>query len=80
MDYIENKNGNCQLILRKYKSKNVNSKNSIIIPGVYESINDDEFLCNDNIKNMKWFIKKSIKMVLPYYVVRKIQQSRENKN
>ena len=40
--YIERKQGNCQLILRKYKYHRGNKP--IIIPGVYESIKDDPIL------------------------------------
>lgn len=61
IDYINKLNGNCALILKKYK-KYVNKNKSIIIPGKCENIND----YNRNTIN----IKKIVKAALPYGIVR----------
>ena len=78
--YIENKQGNCQLILRKYKYHRGNKP--IIIPGVYETINDDPILMLENSGNIsvKQYVKKVVKCILPYGVVKKIRQRRNGGN
>ena len=76
MEYIEKKQGNCQLILRKYK--NYRGDKPIIIPGVYETIFDDERIglnLSAN-KGIKYYIKKALKGILPYGIVKAIVQKR----
>ena len=73
MNYIEEKKGNCQLILRKYKNKKGNTP--IIVPGKYESIADDAILnAISNKRSLKWYVKKTMKFILPYGLVRYILQ------
>lgn len=74
--YIERKQGNCQLILRKYKYHRGNKP--IIIPGVYESIKDDPILMlgSNGSVSMKQRVKKAAKCILPYGMVKKIIQKR----
>ena len=74
--YIERKQGNCQLILRKYKYHMGNKP--IIIPGVYESIKDDPILMlgSNGSVSMKQRVKKAAKCILPYGMVKKIIQKR----
>lgn len=78
--YIERKQGNCQLILRKYKYHRGNKP--IIIPGVYETINDDPLLMlgSNGGVSMKQRVKKAAKCVLPYGMVKKIIQMRNGGN
>ena len=78
--YIERKQGNCQLILRKYKYHRGNKP--IIIPGVYETINDDPLLMlgSNGSVSMKQRVKKAAKCVLPYGMVKKIIQMRNGGN
>ena len=78
--YIENKQGNCQLILRKYKYHRGNQP--IIIPGVYETINDDPALLSGNlgVVSMKQRVKRAAKYILPYGMVKKIIQKRNGGN
>lgn len=78
--YIENKQGNCQLILRKYKHHKGNQP--IIIPGVYETVNDDPALLagENGVVSMKQKVKKAAKYILPYGMVQKIIQKRNGGN
>ena len=78
--YIENKKGNCQLILRKYKYHRGNKP--IIIPGEYETINDDPILMlgSNGALSMKQRVKKAAKCILPYGMVKKIIQKRNGGN
>ena len=73
--YINDLNGNCALILKKYKSYiKKNSKKSIIIPGVCENIEDYNRIhgLGTNIS-----VKKVAKAVLPYGVVQLIRRRRQ---
>ena len=76
MEYIEKKQGNCQLILRKYK--NYSGTKPIIIPGVYETIFDDDHIGTNlnDMKGIKYYVKKMLKSILPYGIVRMIVQKR----
>ena len=78
--YIENKQGNCQLILRKYKHHKGNQP--IIIPGVYETVNDDPSLLSGGSSgvSIKQRVKKAAKYFLPYGMVKKIIQKRNGGN
>ena len=76
IDYINQKEGNSQLILAMYKKHNGNSP--IIIPGICETIHDAELLSKrgDKHKSIKWYLKKGIKCVFPYGIVRIIVRRR----
>lgn len=76
LNYINNKSGNCELILLEYKKyikkyKKQNARNSIIVPGKYETKADLNIQRN---KHFKWYIKKGIKAVTPYIILREYQK------
>lgn len=71
ISYIENKKGNCQLILRKYKEHQGNDP--IIIPGIYETLEDDAKFNYKNVKHdLKYYVKRGIKCCLPYGILKLI--------
>ena len=76
IDYINQKAGNSQLILAMYKKHDRTS--SIVIPGVCETIHDAEVLYQNHEveKTFKWYLKKGMKCVLPYGIVRMITRRR----
>lgn len=66
--FIEEKQGNCQLILRDYKKKlGIFKMNKpIIIPGFYENIYDVNIMSmRYQLKNIKYSIIKIMKIILP---------------
>lgn len=64
MNYIKEKNGNCWLILNVYKKKiNNNSNESIIIPGLRETMDDIAAF------STKRLFKKAIKAIVPYGLI-----------
>lgn len=81
IDSINEKNHNSRLILKKYKEyikkyNNVDKRKSIIIPGIRETV-DDLALLNMKGKNVKWFVKKGIKFICPYGILR-IREIKKN--
>ncbi len=86
IDNITEKNHNSRLILQEYKKyikKYSNAKQKrepIIIPGVRETVldlnNDYHYL---ESKNVKWFIKKSIKAICPYGILKIIYMLRNRR-
>jgi len=72
IDYIVEKDGNCNLILKTYKEaiNKGNKEESIIIPGVREYVRDLEYYPLTKSRNSKGFIKKAIKAVLPYGIIK----------
>ena len=77
IDYINEKNGNCRLILylyKKYVSNRKTNRNSIIIPGKRECMADIEL--GVKTRTLKWYIKKVIKFISPYCLVRWVQNRR----
>ena len=79
IEFIDKTNGNSQLILKVYKKKvNSKSEKSIIIPGKCENINDYNALHGTSYGNskMKQKVKRVIKGIMPYGVVRIIQNRR----
>lgn len=75
--YINHKEWNSQLILKTYKEYNGDS--SIIIPGICETIHDIELVSKrlNKHKSIKWYLKKGIKCVFPYGIVRIIGRRRK---
>lgn len=68
MKYIKNSNGNCWLILNYYRKKlKSNSTESIVIPGIRETMNDVKEI---ETKSVKKIIKKGIKSITPYGILR----------
>ena len=65
IEYINKLDGNCALILKKYKEY-INKNKSIIIPGKCENINDFNRISMHNKIN----IKRIVEAVLPYGIVR----------
>ena len=68
MNFIEEKQGNCQLILRDYKKKlgKFKMNRPIIIPGYYENINNTNIASMSyQIKNIKYSLIKIMKIILP---------------
>lgn len=72
INYINKVNGNCALILRKYKNKHGNK--SIIVPGKYETPDDYHRLVEAS--GIKSKTKLLTKALLPYGLVRIIQKRR----
>lgn len=64
INYIKKKNGNCWLILNAYQQKlNTNSNESIVLPGVRETIHDIKSISHNNK------IKRIIKAITPYGII-----------
>ncbi len=74
INYINKVNGNCALILKKYKNKHGGNQ-SIIVPGKYETPEDcHKILGTGNIRSKT---KRLTKAILPYGIVRIVQNRRK---
>lgn len=83
MNVINEKNGNCQLILSQYSRamKTKNMKEPIIIPGIRENLSDlinypvGSKISNGDLKNN---VKRAIKCVMPYGLLKLFRKMRNN--
>ena len=77
IEFIENKQGNCQLILRDYKKKLglFKMNKPIIVPGYYENIyNTNIMSMKYQLKNILYSLIKIIKIILPNSLIEWIKR------
>ena len=72
VNYIAEKDGNCRLILEAYKDAlQKNNKNeSIVIPGIRETVNDLKYYPLNGTSKNNSLVKKAVKAILPYGVLK----------
>lgn len=75
LNYIEEKNGDCKVILQEYKKKleQTNEKRTPIIGGKSEQQTDEVREVNHP---WKWYLKRAIKACIPYGIMRLYQKER----
>lgn len=71
IDFIEKKNGDCAIILKNYKDRQKISADARV-----PIINGDPDSASVKHRSLFWYIKKCIRAVLPYGIVRMIQKIR----
>lgn len=75
LNYIEEKNGDCKVILQEYKKRleQTNEKRTPIIGGKSEQQTDEVREVNHP---WKWYLKRAIKACIPYGIMRLYQKER----